>query len=129
MFVSAVPPRGVLIRRPGEAAQVEAVLPGAAGEVLELECAAAGGSPQPSLHWWVGDRRLEAAEVIIMLIIFYDNNNYAITIIGNRAAGRDRVQAEVHRHAAARGRAGALRGGAQRPRHQHGGRGQARHSV
>jgi len=58
-----VPPRGVLIRRPGEAAQVEAVLPGAAGEVLELECAAAGGSPQPSLHWWVGDRRLEAAEV------------------------------------------------------------------
>ena len=87
MFVSAVPPRGVLIRRPGEAAQVEAVLPGAAGEVLELECAAVGGSPQPSLHWWVGDRRLEAAEVIIILIIFYDNNNNVITIIGDGAAG------------------------------------------
>ena len=58
-----VPPRTVMLRRQSDSGPVGSVVTGVAGEELGLECLVEGGNPAPSLHWYLGRRRLAAATV------------------------------------------------------------------
>ena len=56
-----MPPTGVVLRKVAEAALLEdeGGVVASEGDDLELECEGLGGSPPPSLTWWLDGERID----------------------------------------------------------------------
>ncbi len=63
VFFRLDPPVGVELRLGGSNAGLSGPVSGTAGLERTVECVARGGSPEPSLLWFLGDVPVEAARI------------------------------------------------------------------